>query len=177
MRVSCSTRERAPREGKPVTSPVGPRANDITRRARSQAQGVIYGTGWRPAGTAPELFQMWLGRSLQLPWWSRQCWAGRGERKEVEGLGQRSWGAMLLLRGLCPCFSTLALEESWGLCSPRSALARIQNSGSRGAQKAPPGGFALSASVHTGVWARGPGCRQAARSLGWIPLPEPWVRC
>ena len=82
-RVSCSTREATPREGKPVTSPVGPMANDITRRARSQAHQAIYGTGWRPDSAAPELFQMWLGQSLQLP-------AGTGQADE-EGRRPTRW--------------------------------------------------------------------------------------
>lgn len=72
MRVSRSTwegrRAGAQREGKPVTSPAGPTANDITRRARSQAWQVIYGKGWRLGAAAPELFQTRLGGSLQLVW-------------------------------------------------------------------------------------------------------------
>lgn len=83
----CSTREGAPREGKPVTSPVGPMANDITRRASSQAQQVISGTGWRPDAAAPELFQMWLGQSLRLPWWGRQRPVGVAGRRARKGAG------------------------------------------------------------------------------------------
>lgn len=60
-RLSCSTRVGVWREGKPVTSPFGPPANDITRRAKSQAQRVISGKGWWPGAAAPELFQMWPG--------------------------------------------------------------------------------------------------------------------
>lgn len=59
-----------------MTSPLGPPANDITRRARSQAQRVIYGKGCWPGAAAPELFQMWSGWSLQLAWWGHQGWAG-----------------------------------------------------------------------------------------------------
>lgn len=51
----------AQREGKPVTSPGGPVANDIARRARSQARRVIYGKGWQPGAAAPEPAQMWRG--------------------------------------------------------------------------------------------------------------------
>ena len=118
-------REGAQREGKPVTSPVGPTANDITRRARSQARQAIYGKGWRLGAAAPELFQMWLGGSLQLARWGRQGWAGgSGSRKAGRdsqlvgsgGLLEASLGVGagvtgLLLLGVYPLLSTLALGE------------------------------------------------------------------
>lgn len=81
------TRAGAQRKGKPVTSPGGPVANDITTRgARSQAQEVIYGNGWRPGSAAPELFQMWLRWSLQL---ARGAAGLGGRRRKEEGWGRQ----------------------------------------------------------------------------------------
>lgn len=58
----------------------------------------------------------------------------------MEGLGQRSWGAMLLLRGLCPCFSTLALEERAGVSAALAQPSHASRTqGAEGPRKHPLG--------------------------------------
>lgn len=159
-RVSCFTREATPREGKPVTSPVGPMANDITRRARSQAHQAIYGTGWRPDSAAPELFQMWLGQSLQLPARTGQAdeegrrptrWEGPSE--PPRRLGHRSPGHLASSSQGPPVHLSPRSGRAWSL--QPSLRVTLQNSGTRGALKGYPGGFARSVFVHVRVWARG----------------------
>lgn len=104
MRVSRSTweggREGAQREGKPVTSPAGPTANDITRRARSQAWQVIYGKAWRLGAAAPELFQTFGRKPPAGLVGGCQGWAGGyGSRKAGRDSQLVGWGASRSLPG------------------------------------------------------------------------------
>lgn len=133
----------APREGKPVTSPVGPVANDITRRARSQAHQAIYGIGWRPDAAAPELFQMWLGQSLQLPASpgqadeeGRGCWGWEGPSEPPRGLGHRSLGHHASpSRGL-----PVHRSPGAGPCGPPPQGHSLELRDQRGSEKIPRGG-------------------------------------
>ena len=160
-RVSCSTREATPREGKPVTSPVGPMANDITRRARSQAHQAIYGTGWRPDSAAPELFQMWLGQSLQLPAGTGQAdeegrrptrWEGPSE--PPRRLGHRSPGHLASPSQGPPIHLSPRSGASLVLAAlPQGHSSELRDQ--RGLERIYPGGFARSVFVHVRVWARG----------------------
>lgn len=146
----------------PMTSPGGrggarPSKLFMEQASRQPRQLLsCFRCGWDRASSAGEADEK--GRRLEG---AASRWGGRAPEGLTEGWGRDPWAATRLLRGVCPCVSTLALEEP-GLCSPPPG-ALVQNSGSRGAQKAPPGGFTLSASVHTGVWA----------PQAWLPLVPP----
>lgn len=87
----------------------GPTPDDITRRAGSQAQQVIYGNGWRP-GSAPELFQMWLDKASSWPSGASQ--ACRQGEEEEEGWRNPAGGGgapaeIIIGPGLLPSWDLL----------------------------------------------------------------------